>query len=47
MAKSRLDDLTAKSAQRWLDGTSPRERVSVRRYVQLARWADALAAPLD
>ena len=42
--ESLADDLTAESARGWLDGIGRRERVAVRRYVQLALWADALAA---
>jgi hypothetical protein len=45
--ESLADDLTAEAARGWLDGISPRERVAVRRYVQLVLWADALAASRD
>jgi hypothetical protein len=41
--ESLADALTAEGARGWLDGISPRERVAVRRYLQLARWADLLA----
>jgi hypothetical protein len=42
--ESLTDELTAESARGWLDGIGRRERVAVRRYVQLVLWADALAS---
>lgn len=41
--ESLADELTAVSARGWLDGIGRRERIAVRRYVQLALWADAVA----
>ena len=41
--ESLADGLTAEAARGWLDGISPRERVAVRRYLQLALWADAVS----
>ena len=42
--ESLVDDLTAEASRRVLDGVSRRERIAIRRYLQLAAWADALSA---
>ena len=37
-----VDDLVAEAARGQLEGVRPRDRVAIRRYLQLTSWADAL-----